>query len=116
MLGANRCSSQRSSRWRWRRGSRLLLTVVCLYLLLDLALLDVQLDEVGVLFDLIFGDAHSQQFFQQGLPRRIRGINCRVSCTGRVGMAMLRRGGYARRDDRLRLLLMVRVPVPKETA
>jgi hypothetical protein len=36
------------------------MAVVLLELLLRLPLLNVQLDEVGVLLDLILGDAHSQ--------------------------------------------------------
>jgi hypothetical protein len=33
-----------------------------------LLLLNVELDEVGILLNLVFSNAHGQQFLQQGLP------------------------------------------------
>jgi hypothetical protein len=33
-----------------------------------LLLLNVELDEVGILLNLVFGNAHGQQLLQQGLP------------------------------------------------
>jgi hypothetical protein len=42
--------------------------VVVFELLLRLPLLNVQLDKVGVLFNLVFGNAHGQQFLEQRLP------------------------------------------------
>jgi hypothetical protein len=101
---------------RWRRPA-LLLLFFRLHLLVCLALLNVQLDEIGVLLDLVFRDAHSQQLFQQRLPRRVARVDCRAPRAADVGLA--RGGGRndAGRDDGLWLLRGGRrLSVSKQTA
>jgi hypothetical protein len=44
------------------------LVVLVLELLLGLPLLNVQLDEIGVLFDLVLGNTHGKQLLQERLP------------------------------------------------
>lgn len=48
--------------------------------LLGLFLFDIVLDEIGILFNLVLGDAHLQQLVENGPPSGIGQIN-RTTCT-----------------------------------
>lgn len=78
-----------------------------LHLLVGLALLDVELDEIGILLDLVLGDAHGQQLLEQRLPRGVARVDCRRLC----GRGDGRRGDYG-----LRLLVVGLVPVAEDAA
>ena len=75
-------------------------------LLVGLALLDVELDEVSVLLNLVLGDAHGQQLLEQRLPRGVARVDCRGLCG--------RDDGWG--DDGLRLLVVGLVPVAEDAA
>lgn len=83
-------------------------------LLVALPLLDIELDEVGILLDLVFSDTHGQELLQQRLPRGIRSVNCRASRARSVRVAVLRGRCDIGGDDGLGLVVRGRVPVSEQ--